>query len=177
MWLLLFKLQVPTLLKESKEEGSNGEKKNEQIEQKISQCQLQQLYILLYKTFVSLYMCGVLQSTKHSQICSVPETAVFTLKIIIKIILQYKIYLRRRVFLLSFNVLNKNFLCYSMANFKLKLIRMWLILNYKSKKYSEAACLKPLFVIRWNAGCRLVWFILGIQPERHVLPSTNTIFV
>ena len=40
---------------------------------------------------------------------------------------------------------------------------MWLVLKLKIKAYS-----KPLFVTSWNAGCRLVWLILGMEPERHV---------
>lgn len=78
-------------------------------------------YTYGYIKHVSFVYVWYVKKYKTSQnlayICSVPETAVFTLKIIIKIMLQYKIYLRRRAFLLSFNVLNKIFLCCSMANF------------------------------------------------------------
>lgn len=67
---------------------------------------------------------------------------------------------------LQFNVLNKNS---PVAPWQvlLKVIRTWLILKYEIEDILKLL-VESLFVIRWNAGCRLVWFILGIQPERHV---------
>ena len=47
----------------------------------------------------------------------------------------------------------------------LEVLRMWLV--WPVRVACEVTCIKPLSAVRWNAECRLLWLLAGIQPERH----------
>lgn len=116
-------------------------------------------------------MCGVLKLSRTFQnLACIHSRSVWNRgwRFHVKNYIRREVYLRE-TFLLSFSVMF-SIKIFFVASWHIlwQIVRPWLTLQQEAKECSEAACIKPLFVVRWKCGCGLLWPVLGRGPERHV---------